>query len=47
LSTTDSTGTFCLKVKVQKNEVMLMDQIGYDPAVFEVYHYLKDARLVE
>ena len=47
LSTTDSTGTFCLKVKVKKNEVLLMDQIGYDPAVFELYHYLQDARLIE
>ncbi|MBN1408712.1 MAG: hypothetical protein JW956_13025, partial [Calditrichaceae bacterium] len=37
LSTTDSSGIFCIKIKVHKNEVLLMDQINYDPAVFEVY----------
>lgn len=47
LLTTDIDGIFCVKFEIHKNEVLCVDQIGYDPAIFEIYHYLQDSNLME
>jgi hypothetical protein len=47
LLTTDIDGIFCVKFEIHKNDVLCMDQIGYDPAIFEIYHYLQDFNLIE
>ena len=45
--TTDNDGIFCTKFKVKENDILFMDQIGYDPAIFEIYDFLKDADLLK
>lgn len=47
LITTDTDGIFCVKFKIQKNDILGMDQIGYDPAIFEIFNYLQDANILE
>ncbi len=43
LMKTKKDGIFCVKFEIQDNDVLFMDEIGYDPATFKIFKYLKDA----
>jgi len=44
LFTTGNDGAFCIKYRIEKNDILVMEQIGYFPLIFKVYDYLIDTK---
>ena len=47
LFTTGNDGIFCVTFEIRENDILFMDQVGYDPAIFEVYNFLQDSTLLK
>jgi hypothetical protein len=39
-------GVFCVKFELNENDILILEEIGYDPTVFKIYEYLRDADLL-